>query len=222
MSFGKKRKRPPLSLPPKPKRLERYHPGELEQDDDSDFWADHDERCHGLIDELKGEYPEGFKWTCCGEKGDQSSGCEIGKLPKRIHKKTKYHHDGELEVDYESEVWVDHYEEADGEIDTDENRYEYPEGFIWSCCGEVGGKTEGCVKGDGDTLEEMYGPDNYKYNMRSEIGKREKHREDDDEEEDDDNGEMEESDESEISEEGEESEISEESEENEDGDCMKD
>ncbi|KJZ77596.1 hypothetical protein HIM_02773 [Hirsutella minnesotensis 3608] len=53
-----------------------YHDGHLEVDDESDFWADHDEMCHGTIDteEMRKEYPEGFIWTCCGEDGT-SDGC---------------------------------------------------------------------------------------------------------------------------------------------------
>jgi hypothetical protein len=44
---------------------------------DGDFWADHDEDCHGTIDDEASriEYPEGFKWDCCEELGDQK-GCK--------------------------------------------------------------------------------------------------------------------------------------------------
>ena len=49
--------------------------GELEPDDD--FWADHDERCHGRIDDLKDDVPEGFLWDCCDRTGDEE-GCRIG------------------------------------------------------------------------------------------------------------------------------------------------
>ena len=51
--------------------------GGLEQD--SEFWVDHDEDCHGPIDEdeMKVEYPEGFRWDCCEEHAD-SKGCETG------------------------------------------------------------------------------------------------------------------------------------------------
>lgn len=54
--------------------------GELEVDHEGDFWADHDEDCHGTIDtaEMRVEYPEGFIWDCCDELGD-SEGCTVGK-----------------------------------------------------------------------------------------------------------------------------------------------
>jgi hypothetical protein len=71
----------------------RYHPGSFkclqwkqaytnksvgtrEADMDGDFWADHDENCHGRIEDLEDEFPEGFRWDCCDELGDQE-GCEI-------------------------------------------------------------------------------------------------------------------------------------------------
>ena len=52
--------------------------GETEVDDEEDFWADHDERCHGTIDtaEMRKDYPEGFRWSCCDELGDQE-GCQV-------------------------------------------------------------------------------------------------------------------------------------------------
>ena len=45
--------------------------GDMEPDYESDFWADHDENCHGIIDskESREEYPEGFLWDCCGRIG---------------------------------------------------------------------------------------------------------------------------------------------------------
>ncbi|RBR23563.1 uncharacterized protein FIESC28_03745 [Fusarium coffeatum] len=58
----------------------RYHPGELEVDDEGDFWADHDENCHGEIDtdDMREECPDGFIWDCCNELGG-SKGCTAGK-----------------------------------------------------------------------------------------------------------------------------------------------
>jgi hypothetical protein len=40
-------------------------------DYESDFWADHDENCHGVIDteEMREEFPDGFIWTCCNTHG---------------------------------------------------------------------------------------------------------------------------------------------------------
>ncbi|KAM0547045.1 hypothetical protein ACHAPJ_010588 [Fusarium lateritium] len=57
-----------------------YHPGDLDVDDSNDFWADHDEDCHGVIDtpEMREEMPDGFAWSCCGELGG-SKGCTRGK-----------------------------------------------------------------------------------------------------------------------------------------------
>jgi hypothetical protein len=54
--------------------------GEDEVNWDSDFWADHDEDCHGTIDteENREEFPEGFIWSCC-EKDMSDPGCQIGR-----------------------------------------------------------------------------------------------------------------------------------------------
>ncbi|KAB5575651.1 hypothetical protein GE09DRAFT_1281479 [Coniochaeta sp. 2T2.1] len=58
-----------------------HHPGYLEVDDESDFWADHDEKCHGTIDtdEMRKAFPDGFIWDCCGESGDGKRGCEYAR-----------------------------------------------------------------------------------------------------------------------------------------------
>lgn len=39
---------------------------------DGDFWADHDERCHGPIDtpENVAAFPEGFIWDCCDTRAN--------------------------------------------------------------------------------------------------------------------------------------------------------
>ncbi|CZR59439.1 uncharacterized protein PAC_09331 [Phialocephala subalpina] len=57
-----------------------WHTGDKEVNDDDDFWADHDEDCHGIIDDLKDDstYDDGFKWSCCGENGS-SPGCKSTK-----------------------------------------------------------------------------------------------------------------------------------------------
>lgn len=51
--------------------------GKKEFNDDDDFWADHDENCHGqyrdLIDEP--DYAGGFSWSCCDRPGDDD-GCK--------------------------------------------------------------------------------------------------------------------------------------------------
>lgn len=53
---------------------------------------------------------------------------------------------GELEPDYDDDAWPDHDEDCHGPIDTDENRMEFPEGFIWSCCDKQGHRS-GCTRG---------------------------------------------------------------------------
>ncbi|KAL7907740.1 hypothetical protein GGI35DRAFT_454697 [Trichoderma velutinum] len=57
-----------------------YHDGELDVNDEDDFWADHDEDCHGIIDtdEMREEFPEGFKWNCCNQSGE-AKGCQRGR-----------------------------------------------------------------------------------------------------------------------------------------------
>lgn len=46
-------------------------------DESSDFWADHDESCHGAMDSFEDDpaYEDGFMWECC-EKGIGEEGCE--------------------------------------------------------------------------------------------------------------------------------------------------
>ncbi|KAG9666876.1 hypothetical protein KCU95_g18230, partial [Aureobasidium melanogenum] len=56
----------------------QYHDENLEIYWEGDFWADHDEDCHGTIDlDLAEEFPEGFVWTCCMENGEHE-GRKIG------------------------------------------------------------------------------------------------------------------------------------------------
>ncbi|KAF2145450.1 uncharacterized protein K452DRAFT_283800 [Aplosporella prunicola CBS 121167] len=63
-----------------------YHPGELEVYDGDDFWADHDEDCHGVIDteEMRKMFPEGFMWDCCEVKGDEPGCKESRHRPSRF------------------------------------------------------------------------------------------------------------------------------------------
>ena len=51
------------------------HPGELKVD--SNEWDNHDEDVHGDIDTAanRRDYPDGFKWTCCGGQAD-APGCQ--------------------------------------------------------------------------------------------------------------------------------------------------
>ena len=52
------------------------------------------------------------------------------------------HHNGECECDEEG--FVDWDEDCHGPMDTPENRKEYPENFVWTCCGESLGESRGC------------------------------------------------------------------------------
>ncbi|KAL6704685.1 hypothetical protein ACN47E_007967 [Coniothyrium glycines] len=67
-----------------------WHEGELEVDHEGDFWADHDERCHGTIDtdEMRREYPEGFIWNCCDESGE-NEGCKKSRHRPNRAKRVK-------------------------------------------------------------------------------------------------------------------------------------
>eukprot|EP00282_Hemiselmis_andersenii_P012079 CAMPEP_0114117398 /NCGR_PEP_ID=MMETSP0043_2-20121206/5012_1 /TAXON_ID=464988 /ORGANISM="Hemiselmis andersenii, Strain CCMP644" /LENGTH=184 /DNA_ID=CAMNT_0001209787 /DNA_START=31 /DNA_END=586 /DNA_ORIENTATION=+ len=57
---------------------EMFHSGTLEVDEDGLFWADWDEDVAGDIDTKSNrrEYPEGFKWTCCGGDGSAEGCCD--------------------------------------------------------------------------------------------------------------------------------------------------
>ena len=52
-----------------------------------------------------------------------------------------------MEIDPDSEVWGDWEEVRDGQMDTEENREEYPEGFYWPCCDEKGDSEAHCATG---------------------------------------------------------------------------
>lgn len=56
-----------------------FHPEMSEPDDESDFWADHDENCHGTIDSdwCRKEYPEELIYPCC-DRDLNSTGCVRG------------------------------------------------------------------------------------------------------------------------------------------------
>ena len=50
----------------------------MECDWDSDFWADHNDDCHGNREDLGDEYPEGFIYPCCDQDGT-AEGCMSGR-----------------------------------------------------------------------------------------------------------------------------------------------
>ncbi|KAF2873490.1 hypothetical protein BDV95DRAFT_345113 [Massariosphaeria phaeospora] len=54
-------------------------------------------------------------------------------------------HEGEVELDHESSEWYDWDEGAHGECDTAETREQFPDGFVWTCCGRKSAQ-EGCRK----------------------------------------------------------------------------
>lgn len=58
----------------------RWHTGEKELDYESEFWADHDERCHGPMKSFFDDpgYADGFIWDCCQESGS-NEGCKFTK-----------------------------------------------------------------------------------------------------------------------------------------------
>jgi hypothetical protein len=53
---------------------------------ESDFWADHDENCHGPYDAFKddSDFAEGFTWDCCDRPGDDE-GCKSTKHKANVN-----------------------------------------------------------------------------------------------------------------------------------------
>ncbi|KAK0760642.1 hypothetical protein N5P37_006837 [Trichoderma harzianum] len=94
-----------------------YHNGQLEADYDGDFWADHDEDCHGTIDtdEMREEFPEGFIWNCC-DKGGDDIGCRWGRHQSDPNKVE----DGE-DADLYDDGWDDDDDDDDDLDDEDED-----------------------------------------------------------------------------------------------------
>ncbi|KAF2420311.1 hypothetical protein EJ08DRAFT_598492 [Tothia fuscella] len=52
-------------------------------------------------------------------------------------------HEGQLEPDYDSNVWDDWDEDCHGRIDDQEEAF--PEGFVWNCCEAKGDDDEPCM-----------------------------------------------------------------------------
>ncbi|KAI9773735.1 MAG: hypothetical protein M1835_006115 [Candelina submexicana] len=71
------------------KRACVYHLEESQPNYNSDWWADHDEDCHGDVDsaEMREQCPEGFTYPCCGQVGTDE-GCikklHVEKPGKRV------------------------------------------------------------------------------------------------------------------------------------------
>jgi hypothetical protein len=97
--------------------------GNLDVDDSEDFWADHDEDCHGEIDtpEMREEMPDGFRWSCCSNLGG-SKGCTKGKHqadPDRSKRGGNVPAGSELRKNHGSHYPVD--DDDDDEEDEDED-----------------------------------------------------------------------------------------------------
>ncbi|KAH7408054.1 hypothetical protein BKA64DRAFT_437947 [Cadophora sp. MPI-SDFR-AT-0126] len=58
----------------------RWHTGGKELYEDDDFWADHDDQCHGDPHSFEDDpdFAEGFQWNCCDNLGDHE-GCMTTK-----------------------------------------------------------------------------------------------------------------------------------------------
>jgi hypothetical protein len=98
----------------------------MEVDYEGDFWADHDEDCHGEIDteEMREEFPEGFFWTCCRRAGDEP-GCKLGvhqRVPELFFKKVK--HDSGTKTAEPNEIEEVEEEEYEDEEEEDEDEDE--------------------------------------------------------------------------------------------------
>ena len=51
---------------------------------------------------------------------------------------------GFLDIDYDADGWADWDENVHGPMDTKVHREEWPENFVWSCCGRPGDDDSGC------------------------------------------------------------------------------
>ncbi|OSD06368.1 hypothetical protein PYCCODRAFT_1431373 [Trametes coccinea BRFM310] len=80
-------------------------------------------------------------------------GKEYNASTSRQPSECKYHR-GRLEVDYAA--FVDWDEEVHGEMDTPQNRREFPQNFRWTCCRRDGTRA-GCVGGEHEPSEGQSG-----------------------------------------------------------------
>jgi hypothetical protein len=96
--------------------------GELDVDYEGDYWADHDENCHGLIDteEMREEYPQGFTWSCCDEAGDEP-GCQRGHHQSNPELSKKGTHESESDSTDDS-TDVETTEPNDSDSEDGENK----------------------------------------------------------------------------------------------------
>jgi hypothetical protein len=64
---------------------------------------------------------------------------------------------GLLDCDWDAAEWYDWDETCHGPIDTEEHKREYPDGFMWDCCGKSGTR-RGCTRGkhrESDTRKQL-------------------------------------------------------------------
>ncbi|ROT43749.1 hypothetical protein SODALDRAFT_46806 [Sodiomyces alkalinus F11] len=64
-----------------------------------------------------------------------------------------HYHMGEMEPDDDFDVWADTDERIHGPIASEENKEEFPEGFIWDCCDKLG-TDPGCQTSRHESPEE--------------------------------------------------------------------
>jgi hypothetical protein len=99
----------------------------MEPDYDSDFWADHNEDCHGTIDSdfCRKEYPEGFIWSCCEKKGDEE-GCRMSRHvsdPAKNKRHGRRPGEPDSECSDDSDLF-DHGDDEEDDEDEDEDNEE--------------------------------------------------------------------------------------------------
>jgi len=102
----------------------KFDTGTMEPDYDSDFWADHDEDCHGTIDSdfCRKEYPEGFIWDCCNKIGSEE-GCRMSRHESDPNKNRRHggeEDDSASECTYASD-YVDDEDDEDDDGDEGED-----------------------------------------------------------------------------------------------------
>lgn len=87
----------------------------------SDFWADHDENCHGIIDSdfCRKEYPEGFIWSCCGEIGTHP-GCKSSQHESDPARSKRRQHDMLAKSNSLAE-YIDNEDDEDEEEEEEED-----------------------------------------------------------------------------------------------------
>ncbi|KAI0360093.1 hypothetical protein OH77DRAFT_1419483 [Trametes cingulata] len=102
-------------------------PQEEEWDDDDD----------GSVEQQPREKVMVPRWEICKNCGEEFDAGE-----EREEDECRYH-TGELDVD--EEVFVDWDDWVHGPKDTEENRRQFPENFVWTCC-EEDGTHPGCTE----------------------------------------------------------------------------